>query len=307
MTPTQPSPPAGREHHVRRMDRQAWALFAAMAVIWGIPYMFVKVAVEQISPASLVLGRTASAVVILLPVAAWTGTLRPALRHWRLVAVFAAMEMGLPWLLLGHAEQRISSGLAGLMIAMVPIVGAVVTAALGDRHNVARARLAGMAVGVLGVGALVGVDSVSGQLDLLSVAEMFVIAVCYAVAPIVIDRRAADVPAMGIIALAVLMVAIAYLPVGLPQALAVRPLQTDTLVSVLMLGLVCTALAFVLFFRLIAVAGPVRAVVFTFINPAVAILLGIVVLGESVTTGMLVGFPLVLLGSWLATRPAADA
>lgn len=295
----------GRAHHAARMSREAWLLFAAMAVIWGMPYLFIKVAVQQLSPASLVLGRTATAVLVMVPVAVVTGTFRPALRHWRTGAVFAVLEMGIPWLLLGHAEERISSGVAGLMLAMVPVIGSVVTAGLGDRHNVARVRVLGMGVGVLGVVTLVGVDSLAGTLDALSVAELVVVATCYAVAPIVMDRRPPEVPAIGIITLAVLMVTVAYLPVGVPQALDVGPLEADTVAAVLVLGLVCTALAFVLFFRLIAVAGPVRAVVFTFVNPAVAILLGVVVLGETVTAGMLLGFPLVLAGSWLATRPTS--
>jgi drug/metabolite transporter (DMT)-like permease len=294
-------------HHAARMTREAWLLFAAMSVIWGLPYLFIKVAVVEVTPAALVLGRTLLAAMVLVPVALASGALRPALRAWRVVAVFAVLEMAIPWLLLGHAEQRISSALAGLMLAMVPIVGAGVTALLGTRHNVTRVRLVGMGLGVLGVAGLVGLDSAAGHLDWLSVVELLVVAVCYAVAPIVIDRQREPPPALGVIALSVLLVSIVYLPLGLPGFVAAWPLLPATAASVAALGLVCTALAFVLFFRLIAVAGPVRAVTITFINPAVAIALGVLVLGESLTPGMLVGFPLVLAGSWLATRPARVA
>jgi drug/metabolite transporter (DMT)-like permease len=291
-------------HHAARMTREAWVLFAAMSVIWGLPYLFIKLSVVELTPAAVVLGRTVLAALVLVPVAALGGALGPALRAWRVVALFAVLEMAVPWLLLGHAEQRISSALAGLMLAMVPIVGALATVLLGERHNVARVRLVGMALGVLGVAGLVGLDATSGYLDWLSVVELLVVAVCYAVAPIVIDRQRDPPPALGVIALSVLMVAVVYVPWGLPGFASAWPLLPATAASVAALGLVCTALAFVLFFRLIAVAGPVRAVTITFVNPAVAIVLGVLVLAEPFTAGMLVGFPLVLAGSWLATRPS---
>lgn len=281
-------------------------LFAAMSVIWGLPYLFIKIAVEQITPAGLVFARTALALVILLPMAIRSGALRPALRHWKPAATFAVLEMGIPWLLLGHAELRISSALAGLLLAAVPIIGAVVTAMLGDRGNMAPIRLAGMALGIIGVATLVGLDAGSGHLDLVSLVEMLTVAACYALAPIVVDRQRNPAPALGTITVSLLLVTVAYAPAGVPELWTAPPLRTSTIVSLLVLGLICTALAFILFFRLIAAAGPVRAVVITFINPAVALALGVVVLDEPLTTGMVVGFPLVLAGSWLATRAAAD-
>jgi drug/metabolite transporter (DMT)-like permease len=287
------------------MSRQAWVLFAAMSVIWGLPYLFIKVAVVELSPASLVLARTALAAVVLVPVALATSSLRPALTAWRTAAVFAALEMAVPWLLLGHAEQRISSALAGLMLAVVPLMGAALTVLMGSRRNAGRTRVAGMALGVVGVASLVGLDAVGGHLDWLSVGELLVVAFCYALAPILVDRRAEQAPALGTITLAVVMTSVLYVPLGLPGLASAWPLQAATVGSVAALGVVCTALAFLLFFRLIAAAGPVRAVTITFVNPAVAITLGVLVLGEPLTTGMLVGFPLVLAGSWLATRPTA--
>lgn len=293
----------GPTHHHERMSGQAWALFAAMSLIWGLPYLFIKIAVEQIPPAGLVLARTGLALIVLLPMAVRSGALGAALRHWRPATIFAVLEMGIPWLLLGHAEMRISSALAGLLLAAVPIIGAVILAFLGERQNVAPVRLLGMSLGLVGVGALVGLDALGGHLDWLSVAEMLTVAACYALAPIVIDRQPNPAPALGTITLSLLIVTVFYLPFGGPSLVHAWPLAPDTAVSVLVLGLVCTALAFILFFRLIAATGPVRAVVITFINPAVALLLGVVVLAEPVTAGMIAGFPLVLAGSWLATRP----
>ncbi len=294
---------SGRET-AGHMSREAWVLFAAMSVIWGMPYLFIKIAVEQLSPAALVLARTALGALVLLPLAARSSALRPALRRWPLVLAFAVLEMAVPWLLLTHAEERIASGLAGLLIATVPLVGAVVTRLLGDRTALNRTRVAGIVTGLAGVAALVGLDSAAGHLDALSVAELFVVAVGYAVAPIVVDRRLRDVPTIGVISLSLALVALLYLPFGVPSLVDTGRWTGSTTASVLVLGLVCTALAFVLFFRLIAAAGPVRATVITFLNPAVAVLLGLVVLGEPITLGVMVGFPLVLAGSWLATRPS---
>lgn len=287
------------------MTGQAWVLFAAMSMIWGLPYLFIKIAVDEVNPATLVFARTALALLLLVPVAWRAGALRPALRAWPIAAVFAVLEMGIPWLLLGHAELRISSALAGLLLATVPIIGAVVTAVLGDRHNIAGVRIAGMVMGLVGVAALVGIDAASGHLDALSIVEMFIVAVCYAVAPIVVDRQRNPPPVIGTVTVSILFVTVAYIPFGVPGLIAAWPLAPKTSGSLLVLGLLCTAVAFVLFFRLIAAAGPVRATTITFINPAVAILLGIVVLSEPLTTGMLIGFPLVIAGSFLATRPTA--
>lgn len=296
------STPPGTDHHHDRMSGQAWGLFAAMSVIWGLPYLFIKIAVEQVPPSAVVLGRTALAAIVLVPLALRSGALRSAARHWKPVAVFAVIEMGIPWLLLGHAEQRISSALAGLLLAAVPIIGAIVLAVMGDRRTLAGVRVLGMALGMLGVALLVGLNALDGHLDGLSVLEMLIVATCYAVGPILLDRLDNPAPAIGTIALSVLVVAVVYIPLGGPALITDWPPTTSTLLSLLVLGLVCTALAFFLFLRLIAAAGPVRAVVITFVNPAVALILGVVVLSEPVTTGMIIGFPIVLIGSWLATR-----
>jgi drug/metabolite transporter (DMT)-like permease len=289
------------------MTRRAWTLFAAMAVIWGIPYLFIKIAVVELSPVSVAGWRTVIAAVILLPLAAHQGALRAALRAWPFVVAFGLLEMAVPWVLLGHAETRVPSGFAGLMLAAVPIVGTVVSWLLGDKHALSRVRVLGLGVGVLGVAALVGLDWAAGTIDPLSVLELLVVAICYAVAPAMAVRKLAHVPSMGVVSVSLAAVAVLYLPVtvfsvhgGLPSAKVIG--------SVMVLALVCTALAFVLFFDLIAEAGPVRATVITFVNPAVAVALGIVVLSEPLTVGTLVGFPLVLLGSYWATRgPASTA
>ncbi len=289
------------------MSRRAWLLFAAMSVIWGIPYLFIKIAVVELSPVSIAGFRTLLGAAVLLPLAARAGAIRPALRAWPYVVAFGLMEMAIPWVLLGHAEQRVPSGFAGLMLAAVPIVGTLVSWLLGDRHALTPVRLLGLAVGIAGVAALVSLDLAGGGIDVLSVIELLVVAALYAIAPAMATRKLAHVPSMGVIACSLTVVAVLYLPAtvlgltpGLPSGKVIG--------SVLVLALICTALAFVLFFALIAEAGPVRATVITFVNPAVAVGLGIVVLNEPLTLGTIIGFPLVLLGSYWATRsPKAAA
>ncbi len=284
------------------MTGPAWALFAAMSIIWGIPYLFIKVAVAELSPAAVAGTRTLLAALVLLPLAVRARALRPAARAWPWVVAFGLLEMAGPWLLLGDAETRVSSGFAGLMIATVPIVGVVVARLRGDPQAVAPVRLLGLALGLLGVAALVGLDSVSGHVDRRSVVELLLVAVGYAVAPVIASTRLGHVPALGVIAGSVGLVAVLYLP-ATATALAPALPSPGALAAVAVLGLVCTALAFVLFFRLIEHVGPVRATVITFLNPAVAVALGILVLGEPLTPGIVLGFPLVLLGAFAATRP----
>jgi len=283
------------------MSRRAWLLFAAMSVIWGIPYLFIKIAVVELSPVSIAGFRTLLGAAVLLPLAARAGAIRPALRASPYVVAFGLMEMAIPWVLLGHAEQRVPSGFAGLMLAAVPIVGTLVSRLLGDRHALTPVRLLGLAVGIGGVGALVSLDLAGGAIDVVSVIELLVVAALYAIAPAMAARKLAHVPSMGVISCSLAVVAVLYLPAtvlgltpGLPSGKVIG--------SVLVLALICTALAFVLFFALIAEAGPVRATVITFVNPAVAVGLGLVVLDEPLTVGTIIGFPLVLLGSYWATR-----
>jgi drug/metabolite transporter (DMT)-like permease len=288
------------------MTRTAWLLFAAMSVIWGIPYLFIKIAVGELSPVAVAGSRTLLAALVLIPLAARTGALRPAARAWPWVVAFGLLEMAGPWVLLGRAETRVSSGFAGLMIATVPIVGVLVARLRGDRSAFAPVRTLGLATGILGVTFLVGIDSLSGHVDGRSVIELLLVAIGYAVAPVIASTRLADVPSLGVIALSVALVAVLFLPWTGAELAAGIP-SAEVLASLAVLGLVCTALAFVLFFRLIAAVGPVRATVITFLNPAVAVALGIVVLSEPLTAGILVGFPLVLLGAFWATRPTSAA
>lgn len=290
----------------RQITRRGWLLFAAMSVIWGIPYLLIKVAVDELSPPVVVAGRSALAALVLLPIAARRGALRPAVAHWRPVLAFATLEMAIPWLLLTDAEQHLPSGLTGLLIAAVPLVGTVTAYLLGDRSALRPVRLAGLAVGLLGVGLLVGLEVGGGAIRPWPVVQVLLVCIGYATAPFIAARRLGHVPAVGVIALALGAVAVLYLPVAVVTAPDAWPSAHAT-GAVLGLAAICTAIAFVVFFELIAEIGPDRATLITFVNPAVAVLAGLVVLGESLTVAMVVGFPLVLTGCWLATRPTAPA
>ena len=281
------------------MTRRGIVLFALMSVIWGIPYLFIRVAVAEVTPAVLVLARTSLAAAILLPIALLRVDLRPILARWRWLVAFAVIEIAIPWVLLGSAEQHLTSSLTGILIAGVPLVGIVLALATGGADRLDRTGWLGLLVGLVGVVAIVGAD-VTGT-DLVAVLQVGVVVVCYAVGPAILARRLNGLPSLGIMALSLAGVALLYLPIGVAQWPTTPP-STQVLVAIAILAVVCTAAAFLVFAALIAEIGPVRATVITYVNPMVAAVLGVLVLGEVLTLPMLFGFALVILGSILATR-----
>ena len=281
------------------MTRRGLVLFGLMAVIWGIPYLFIRVAVDEITPATLVFARTSIGAVILLPIALLRVDLRPVLRRWRWVVAFAAVEVAGPWVLLGSAEQHISSSLAGLLVAGVPLVGTVIAIVTGGADRLGRSAFAGLLVGLVGVTAIVGANL--GSSDATAFVEVLLVVVGYALGPAILARRLAGLPSIGIMALSLSLCAILYAPIAAAQWPSAVP-STNALAAVAILGVLCTAVAFLLFADLIAEVGPVRATVITYVNPAVAAVLGVLVLQESFTVAMAIGLGLVLLGSAIATR-----
>lgn len=284
------------------MSRKGWLLFIALCVIWGIPYLFIRVAVRELPPPALVLLRTAPAALLLLPFALRAGELRRMLHSWPWVLLYTALELCIPWLLLAHAEERISSSLAGLLIATVPLIGAVAYRAFGVADHLGARRLTGLFVGFAGVAALVGLDI--SRSDALGIAETVVVAFCYAMGPLVISRQLAHLPALGVITASLVVTAVAYTPAGVLTMPA--SLSADTVVSVAVLSVVCTVVAFLLFFALIREVGPSRTTVITYVNPLVAVLLGVALLSEPFTLGIAVGMPLILAGSVLATSRTSE-
>lgn len=281
------------------MSRKGWALFLAMGFIWGVPYLCIRVAVGDggLTPASLVLARCLLGTLILLPIALAQGRIKGLLPYWKPLLAFTAIEIAIPWLLLSGAETRLSSSLAGLLIAATPLVGAVLGWVTG-RDKLGVRRFAGLGVGILGVAALVGLDLSAD--DGWALAAMAVVVVCYALGPFILDRYLAGVPGNAVMAAALGISALLYAPVGIAQLPGQMPRFT-VWAAVAVLGVLCTAIALTTFNVLIAEIGPARATVITYVNPAVAILLGVVLLDEPFTAGIALGFALVLVGSVLAT------
>lgn len=271
-------------------------LFIALSVCWGIPYLFIRVAVADLDPLIVAFGRTAIGGLLLVPLAIRKRAFRPLLPHWRILLIYTGVEIIGPWVLLGHAETRLNSSTTGLIIAVVPIVAAIILTVMGLDRLDAR-RIAGLVIGLAGVGLLVGLDVRLD--DLVAIGQLLLVVLGYAIGPIIISRRLADLPSLGVVTVSLLIAAAAYAPF--------TPLvwpdhwTAPAVGSVVVLAVICTATAFLVMFALIAEAGPARMTLITYVNPAVAILLGAIVLGEPLTIGLAIGFPLVILGSVLGT------
>lgn len=279
------------------MTRRGAVLFAAMCVIWGVPYLLIRVAVRDLSPADLVFARTAIGAVLLIPVAAWRGVLGGLRGRWRWVLAYTAVELAIPWLLLSSAEEHLTSSFAGLLVAAVPLVGIGITRVLGLAEEMTTRRWLGLLVGIAGVASLVGLQV--GKVDMAAVGEIAVVAVGYAVGPLILSHRLTGAPGLAIVAASLGITAAVYAPFAIARP--PHHVSAEVAWSVIGLAVICTAIAFIVFFWLIGEVGPTRATVITYVNPAVAIALGVSVLGEHLTTGMIVGFPLVLIGSYFAT------
>lgn len=285
------------------VSRRGILLFALMSLIWGIPYLLIKVAVQDLSPVMLVFCRTAIGAAVLLPVAVFRGDLAPLRARWAALGAYTVIELAVPWLLLSTAEQKLSSSLAGLLVAAVPLVGFTLAWRLGDDETLGLCNGAGLALGLAGVGLLAGFDK--GGADPWSVAMVGVVVVGYAVGPVILARTLQEMPTLGVVAASLGLCAVGYAPMAFLEAPASVP-SGRVVAAVVALGLVCTALAFLIFFELIREVGPARATIITYVNPAVAVVLGVVFLHESLGAASIVGFVLVLAGSVLATARRAS-
>ncbi|QYN36435.1 EamA family transporter [Pseudonocardia sp. DSM 110487] len=284
------------------MSGRGWVLFAAMSILWGIPYLMIKVAVEGVSVPMVVFARTVVGAAILLPLALRAGRPTWLRERWKPLLAFAVIEIMIPWGLLSDAEQHITSSMTGLLIAASPIVAVLIGRLTGDAERLGAARWAGLAVGLAGVVVLAA--PALGDGSPWAIVEVLLVAVCYATAPIIAARRLSDVPALPMTAVCLGGAALVY---AAPAALTWPQTLPDGRVLAALAGLavLCTALAFLVFFALIREVGPSRALVFTYVNPAVAVTAGVLVLGEPLTASIVVAFALILAGSVLATAPRA--
>jgi drug/metabolite transporter (DMT)-like permease len=290
------------------MSRRALFHFAVSGLFWGIPYLLMKVAVRDIEPAVIVCSRVLIGAAILIPIAIHQKVLMDAIRGWRYVLPYAIFEMMIPWILITNAEKKISSGLAGLLIATVPIWSTVFASITGDKTVWHSKRLVGMLVGFVGLIGLVGYESIIGSSDPLSIAMMLVTAISYSFAVNMISQKLPDVSGIAINGLAMVFTSIAYAPLMITQFPDVSTVSKEAAISLIALGVFSTALAFISFFIVLKEIGPARASIGTYVNTAVAVVLGVLILSEPLTPGIIIGLPLVMIGSFLASRkPATNA
>ncbi|MFG1998162.1 DMT family transporter [Spirillospora sp. NPDC048911] len=288
------------------MSRRGWVLFALMSVLWGIPYLMIKVAVEGVSVPVLVFARTGLGAVLLLPFALRAGGFGMLRRHWRWLAVFSLLEILGPWALLSDAERELSSSMTGLLIAAVPIVGVLVARLTGDAERLGPARWAGLLLGLAGVAVLAAPHLDGGSA--WSIGEVMLVVLGYSTAPLIAARKLADLPNLPLTTVCLTFAALVYLPPAVVTWPDTMP-SGRVLAALAGLGAICTALAFMLFLELIREVGTSRAMVFTYVNPAVAVVAGVILLSEPLTSTIVVSFALILCGSVLATarQPATKA
>jgi drug/metabolite transporter (DMT)-like permease len=286
------------------MSRRNLVLFILAGFLWGIPYLFIRVAVDPdtgFSPAIVVFMRVFIGALILIPIAIYDKSFFTAIKGWKYIAVYALFEMVIPWILIGTAEQSISSGLAGLLVASVPIFSTLITSWHGDKTVWQPRRLIGIAVGFLGVFLLVGIESITGSSDPIAILMMLGASLGYAYAVIYVTRKMPGVSGVAINGIAMAMTAVFYSP-ALLLLWPDRAISTTAIYCVIALGVFSTGIAFAVFFTVMAEIGPARASLVTYMNTAFAVVLGVLILSEPLTIGIIVGLPLVLAGSYLASR-----
>ncbi len=286
------------------MSRRNLILFILAGFLWGIPYLFIRVAVDSengFSPALVVFGRVLIGALILIPISIYDKTFFSAIKGWKYIAVYALFEMVGPWILIGTAEQKISSGLAGLLVSSVPIFSTLIASAYGDKSVWQPRRLIGIVVGFIGVFLLVGIESFTGSSDLISILMTLAASLGYAFAVIYITRKMPGVSGVAINGIAMAMTAVFYSP-ALFFLWPDRAVSANAIYSLIALGVFSTGIAFAVFFTVMNEIGPTRASLVTYMNTAFAVVLGVLILSEPLTVGIIVGLPLVLVGSYLASR-----
>jgi drug/metabolite transporter (DMT)-like permease len=284
------------------MTRRAWLLFTAVSLLWGVPYLFIKVAVAELPPVTVVFVRVAMAALLLWPVAVRRGALRGLRRRLPQLVVLALLEIAVPFLLISMGEQRIASSLTGLLIAALPLFVALLALRFDAAERVRGLRLLGLVVGIAGVAALLGIDVGGDSAQLVGAALVLLATLCYAAATLVVKHAFSGTSMLGVVTVATTIASIGLAPFAVALTPARMPSLHVTL-ALVGLGVLCTALALMLYFALIVEAGPSRATVVTYVNPAVAVALGVAVLDEPLTAAIVAGFLLIITGSWLATNP----
>lgn len=288
------------------MNRRSWIYFWTIGTLWGLPYLFIRVAVApgQFTPAFVVFSRVTIGAALLIPYAIQRSTFKPALKQLKWIAAYAALEMVGPWGFISQGETKLNSGLAALLIATVAIWATLLNGALGDKSVWHSTRLIGLTIGFVGICLVVGIESLQGKVNSGAILLLLLAAVGYAIAPTLVRYKIPDLDGAAVNGIAMLMTTVVYLPFVVAQwpSHHVRP---NSIYSLIALGIFPTAICFVLFFKVLAEIGPARTSLVAYVNTGVAVLLGVIVLHEKLTVGIVVGLPLILVGSYFASRKPA--
>jgi drug/metabolite transporter (DMT)-like permease len=283
------------------MNRKGWLLFIAMSVIWGIPYLFIKIALRELDPTVVVFARVGIAAAVLLPVAANRRVLRQMRERWFMIAVLACVQIVGPFLLISFGEQHIASSLTSLLIAADPLLVALFALRFDPGERVTGLRLIGLLVGMIGVVTLLGLDVGGDEQRLFGAFLVLLAAAGYAASALLIKRPAiAALPNLGVVTVECVTATIVLLPLAMTR-LPGRIPDPGVIASLVVLGVICTALAYLIFFALVAEVGASRGTVITYVNPAVSVFLGVTFLSEPLNAAIIIGFLLIILGSWLST------
>jgi drug/metabolite transporter (DMT)-like permease len=295
-----------RDRRGAAVTARTWSAFIVLCVIWGIPYFLIKVALVELSPVVIAGARIGLAAIVLLPIAWHRGVLQPVLQRKRAILAFALAELVIPFSSVALAERAISSSLTGILIATVPLAVVVISPLFGIRERLDVRRMLGLAIGFAGVVALLGIDPMDGSSQWLGAAIAFVAVLGYATGPLIVQRHLAGIDELGASAASLTVAAVILAPFALYFA-PTHTVSATSWAAVAGLGILCTALALLLFFYLIHNAGAARTAVVAYINPAVAAVLGVAVLNEPFGVGLLVGMIMIVVGSWMATSGRREA
>lgn len=287
------------------MSRKSLIHFVLVGILWGVPYLLMKVAVEDFPPAAVVAGRTLIGASILIPIAFYKKTLKSAVLGVRYVAFYAVLEMIGPWILITTAEKEISSGLVGLLVSTVPIFAVIITSLRGDHSVWEFKRIFGIILGFVGLIAVVGIESLTGNSDPVAIAMVILASLGYSYAVIMVTSNLPLVDGIAINGVAMVITTIFWAPVAIKQW--PTQISINSTLALIALGVFSTALAFIFFFKLLNEIGPARGSLVTYLNTAIAVVLGVIILKEPLTLGLILGLPLVLLGSFLASRKKQSA
>lgn len=286
------------------MSRKGWALFALVGVLWGVPYLFMKVAVDELATPVIVFARLFIGAVVLIPLALSQKAIRSALQFWPYIALYAILEMVIPWSLITNAQKDLSSGVVALLVATVPIWATLFAHHTGDSTAAHRTRIFGIAIGLVGIAFLVGLETLNDVGNIRALVQVLIASVSYAYAVNMITRKAPGVSGIAINGLAMLLSTVIFAPFALTHLPTETP-SSNAVLATIGLGVICTAFAFWVFFLVIDEIGAARASLVVYPNTAVAVILGIFFLDEKITLAIGIGLPLVLIGSYFASRKPA--